>query len=59
MAEVTREHSPIEAASVGDHEEEDEFAIEQYDTASTASTSVASSVYSHSYENGRRVRAGY
>jgi hypothetical protein len=45
MAEVTREHSPIEAASVGD-QEEDEFAIEQYDAASTTSTSVASSAFS-------------
>ncbi|KAF4126530.1 Conserved hypothetical, protein [Geosmithia morbida] len=35
--------------------EEDEFnLIEGYETASTGSTSVTSSIYAHTYENGRR-----
>ena len=37
--------------------DEDEFETSEYDASSTASTSISSSVYRHSYENGRRVSA--
>lgn len=44
--------TPIEA-HVGP-DDEDEFIAEGWDVGSTASTSVTSSVYAHTYENGRR-----
>jgi hypothetical protein len=56
MAAVTTLPTPIEAATIEDPEEEDEFAIEDFDASSSMSTSITSSVYSHAYENGRRVR---
>lgn len=46
---------PIEAAAEDEPAEEDEFAPSEFDVTSTASTSITSSVYSHAYENGRRV----
>lgn len=55
MAAVTTLPEPIEAAAADDREDEDEFAIEEWDADSSASTSVTSSVLFHSYENGRRV----
>jgi len=48
----------IEVAPAGEAEEGDDFETASFDVASTASTSVQSSVYQHSYENGRRVRSG-
>lgn len=50
------QQAPIEAATEADPVEEDEFATSDFDASSNASTSITSSVYSHSYENGRRVR---
>ncbi|KAB5554621.1 S-adenosyl-L-methionine-dependent methyltransferase [Coniochaeta sp. 2T2.1] len=47
--------APIEA-HVGP-DEEDEFVAEGWDVGSTASTSVTSSVYAHTYEKGRRYHA--
>lgn len=50
--------APIEAAA-SEIAEEDEFATTDYDGTSTASTSITSSVYEHSFENGRRVSEAY
>ncbi|KAK3318839.1 S-adenosyl-L-methionine-dependent methyltransferase [Apodospora peruviana] len=48
----------IEAAEEGGAHEEDEFLAEGWDaTSSNASTSVTSSVYQHTFENGRRYHA--
>jgi hypothetical protein len=46
--------APIEAAAA-EIAEEDEFATTDYDGSTVASMSVTSSIYQHSYENGRRV----
>lgn len=47
--------SEIEPATPDDPVEEDEFApTEGYDTRTTGSTSVTSSIYAHNYEHGRR-----
>jgi hypothetical protein len=48
--------APIEPAPADEAVEEDAFATSDFDAQSTASTSVTSSVYQHSFENGRRVR---
>ncbi|KAK0721052.1 S-adenosyl-L-methionine-dependent methyltransferase [Lasiosphaeris hirsuta] len=45
----------IEAAAEDDVEDEDEFAItDGYDTRSSKSTSATSTIYAHTFENGRR-----
>jgi hypothetical protein len=45
----------IAAAAPGEAHDDDEFALtDGYETASTGSTSVTSSVYAHTVENGRR-----
>jgi hypothetical protein len=45
----------IPAATPDEVHDEDEFALtDGYETASTGSTSATSSVYAHTYENGRR-----
>jgi hypothetical protein len=45
----------ISAAEPDEIHDEDEFALtDGYETASTGSTSVTSSIYAHTYENGRR-----
>ncbi|KAK3358747.1 hypothetical protein B0T25DRAFT_587903 [Lasiosphaeria hispida] len=45
----------IEPAAEDDIEDEDEFAItDGYDTRSSKSTSAASTIYAHTFENGRR-----
>lgn len=50
-----RQYSGIVPADPDDSQDDDEFALnEGYETASTGSTSVTSSVYAHTYENGRR-----
>jgi hypothetical protein len=50
-----RQHSGIVPAGPDDVEDEDEFALNDgYETASTGSTSFTSSIYAHTYENGRR-----
>jgi hypothetical protein len=50
-----QQHSDIVAAGPEDVPEEDEFELtEGYEPASTGSTSVSSSVYAHTIENGRR-----
>lgn len=47
--------SIIPAAGPDEVHDENEFALtDGYETASTGSTSVTSSVYAHTYENGRR-----
>jgi len=49
------DHAGIEPAGPDDDTDEDEFALtDGYETASTGSTSVTSSIYAHTYENGRR-----
>jgi len=45
----------IEAAAPGDGPAEGDFATSEYEADSNASTSITSSIYKHSYENGRRV----
>ncbi len=48
-------HSGIVAADSDDTHDEDEFELtDGYETASTGSTSVTSSIYAHTFENGRR-----
>lgn len=55
MQHQQQQHSGIVAAGPEDVPEEDEFDLtEGYETASTGSTSVSSSVYAHTIENGRR-----
>jgi hypothetical protein len=50
-----QQHSDIVAAGPEDVPEENDFDLtEGYDTASTGSTSVTSSVYARIIENGRR-----
>ena len=50
-----RSHSGIVAADSDDTHDEDEFELtDGYETASTGSTSVTSSIYAHTFENGRR-----
>ncbi|KAK0612219.1 hypothetical protein B0T14DRAFT_572035 [Immersiella caudata] len=59
MSTSQREPRATEAIEVGLPEdlEDDEFDPKNYDSSSfAASTSVASSVFEHAYENGRRVR---
>lgn len=47
--------APIEPASGPDDEEDDEFeTIDGIDATSSGSASVTSSIYAHTYENGRR-----
>ncbi|KAI5457649.1 S-adenosyl-L-methionine-dependent methyltransferase [Mariannaea sp. PMI_226] len=60
MAELSAAatHDAIEATAPGEHvDEEEEFATSDYDANSVTSSSdsLSSSVYQHSYENGRRV----
>ena len=45
----------LQAADPNDSLDDDEFAAEEFDGLSSASTSIRSSVFGHSYENGRRV----
>ncbi len=46
----------IEAAAPDEAEDAGEFEPSEFDASSTTSGSVTSSVFHHSYENGRRVR---
>jgi hypothetical protein len=51
---------PESSAAIEPHvgpEEEDEFVAEVWDAGSATSTSVTSSVYAHTYQNGRRYHA--
>lgn len=51
----------IEAAEVHEFDEEHEFVTSDYDASSVSSSSasVASSVYAHQFENGRRVSTAH